>query len=120
MTEIKFSPEQNHALAEIRAWRKRWKTERKQQIFRLFGYAGTGKTTLIEKAAADVAGEVVFATYTGKAASVMRSKGCTDACTLHSLLKNCIGKTGYEGMDLSSDIATTLYRRLAGGSVWTP
>ncbi len=46
------------------------------QVFRLFGYAGTGKTTLARHIAEDVEGEVLFGAYTGKAALVLRSKGC--------------------------------------------
>ena len=45
-------------------------------IFRLFGYAGTGKTTLARHIAEGVDGKVLFAAFTGKAALVMRSKGC--------------------------------------------
>jgi len=54
--------------------------------FRLFGYAGTGKTTLAKHLAAGVEGQVLYAAYTGKAADVMRSAGCDGATTLHSLL----------------------------------
>jgi exodeoxyribonuclease V len=56
------------------------------QVFRLFGYAGTGKTTLARHLAAHVSGIVLFAAYTGKAASVLRDAGCAGASTLHSLL----------------------------------
>jgi exodeoxyribonuclease-5 len=56
------------------------------QLFRLFGYAGTGKSTLARHLADHVEGLVVFAAFTGKAALVMRSKGCTDARTIHSLI----------------------------------
>ena len=45
-------------------------------MFRLFGYAGTGKTTLAKHIAEGVDGKVLFAAFTGKAALVMRSKGC--------------------------------------------
>ena len=55
-------------------------------MFRLFGYAGTGKTTLARRIADDVDGTVVFGAFTGKAASVMRQKGCHDAATIHSLI----------------------------------
>ena len=55
-------------------------------MFRLFGYAGTGKTTLAKKIAEDVDGDVAFAAFTGKAALVMRSKGCKEARTIHSLI----------------------------------
>jgi exodeoxyribonuclease-5 len=56
------------------------------QLFRLFGYAGTGKSTLARHLAENVEGLVVFAAFTGKAALVMRSKGCVDARTIHSLI----------------------------------
>ena len=56
------------------------------QVFRLFGYAGTGKTTLARHFAEHADGEVKFAAFTGKAASVMRGKGCKGASTIHSLI----------------------------------
>ena len=56
------------------------------QVFRLFGYAGTGKTTLARHIADEADGEVKFAAFTGKAASVMRGKGCRGASTIHSLI----------------------------------
>jgi ATP-dependent exoDNAse (exonuclease V) alpha subunit len=77
-----WSAQQDRALREIAAWRR----TRGQQIFRLFGYAGTGKTTLARAAAADVRGTVLFAAFTGKAALVLRSKGCEGASTIHSLI----------------------------------
>ena len=42
-------------------------------MFRLFGYAGTGKTTLARRIAEDVDGTVVYGAFTGKAAQVLRS-----------------------------------------------
>lgn len=56
------------------------------QIYRLFGYAGTGKTTLAKHLASTVAGTVLYACFTGKAALVLRSKGCYGASTIHSLI----------------------------------
>ena len=56
------------------------------QIFRLFGYAGTGKTTLARHVAEGVDGKVLYAAFTGKAAQVMRNKGCAGASTIHSLI----------------------------------
>ena len=52
------------------------------QVFRLFGYAGTGKTTLARHFAEHVDGEVLFAAFTGKAAQVLRSQG-RDQCPHH-------------------------------------
>lgn len=77
-----WSPEQDAALARVAAWLRRGEP----QVFRLFGYAGTGKTTLATHIADDVEGDVVFGAFTGKAALVMRSKGCRDATTIHSLI----------------------------------
>ncbi|MFK5597829.1 ATP-dependent RecD-like DNA helicase [Methylobacterium sp. HMF5984] len=78
-----FAPQQDAALKAIAAWRK---DKGAAQVFRLFGYAGTGKTTLARRIADDVDGSVVFGAFTGKAASVMRQKGCQDAATIHSLI----------------------------------
>ena len=85
MTE--FSPLQDTALGAVAAWLKA-KPGRNgtPQVFRLFGYAGTGKTTLATHIAEDIDGEVEFAAFTGKAASVMRGKGCHGASTIHSLI----------------------------------
>ena len=80
---MKWSPEQDAALQAVSAWAKQ---AGGPQIFRLFGYAGTGKTTLARTIAEDVSGTVAFGAYTGKAALVLRSKGCRDATTLHSLI----------------------------------
>jgi exodeoxyribonuclease-5 len=77
-----WTPQQDAALKSVAAWLK----QGKPQVFRLFGYAGTGKTTLAKKIAEDADGSVVFAAFTGKAALVMRSKGCGGACTIHSLI----------------------------------
>ncbi len=79
-----FTPHQDAALKTASAWLK---TARgRASIFRLFGYAGTGKTTLAKHLAESIDGKVLFAAFTGKAASVMRSKGCHGATTIHSLI----------------------------------
>ena len=85
MTE--FTPHQDEALKAVAQWLKaRPGSNGTPQVFRLFGYAGTGKTTLAKHIAEDVDGEVKFAAFTGKAASVMRGKGCRGASTIHSLI----------------------------------
>jgi ATP-dependent exoDNAse (exonuclease V) alpha subunit len=79
-----FTPHQDAALTAAADW---FKTARRNaSIFRLFGYAGTGKTTLAKHIAEGVDGKVLFAAFTGKAACVMRSKGCYSASTIHSLI----------------------------------
>lgn len=100
--EIKPTDIQSRAIAEI----KDWFTNRSgtQPVFRLFGYAGTGKTTITKYAIADLglsmfrpprrnrAGELdgpipdtFFGAFTGKASYVMRRHG-TPAQTIHSMI----------------------------------
>ncbi|OLP61343.1 ATP-binding protein [Xaviernesmea oryzae] len=79
---MQFAPQQDEALKAV----DRWLKEGRSQLFRLFGYAGTGKTTLARHFAEQVDGEVVFCAFTGKAAQVLRSKGATNAKTIHSLI----------------------------------
>jgi len=79
---MRWSPQQDDALAAVAAWLKRGDAP----VFRLFGYAGTGKTTLARHIAEDIDGDVAFAAYTGKAAHVLRTKGCEGAGTIHSLI----------------------------------
>ena len=76
-----WSPEQDRALKSVR----RWLRERDRQVFRLFGYAGTGKTTLALEAGRSHP-LVTFTAYTGKAAHVMRQIGCEPVSTIHKLI----------------------------------
>ena len=79
---MKFSPQQDAALKAVSDWLKAGHP----QIFRLFGYAGTGKTTLARHFAEHVDGDVQFAAFTGKAAQVLRARGASNARTIHSLI----------------------------------
>ena len=79
---MQLSPQQDEALRDVSKWLK----DGRSPIFRLFGYAGTGKTTLARYFAEHIEGDVQFAAFTGKAAQVLRSKGATNARTLHSLI----------------------------------
>ncbi len=82
-----FTPHQDAALKAVAGWLKAGPGKNgTPPVFRLFGYAGTGKTTLARHIAAGVDGEVKFAAFTGKAALVMRNKGCDGASTIHSLI----------------------------------
>ena len=78
-----WSPQQSRALDAVAEW---FKHPSSPQVFILNGYAGTGKTTLAKHFAQHVPGMVLFAAYTGKAASVLRQMGCPGASTLHSLM----------------------------------
>src|SRR5262245_17981070 len=63
-----FTPHQDAALNAVAAWLKARPGRRDvPPIFRLFGYAGTGKTTLARHVAQDVDGKVLFAAFSGKA-----------------------------------------------------
>jgi len=95
-----FTPSdlQATAIREIKDWFLHRTAD--QQVFRVFGYAGTGKTTLTRHAIDELgldtmaksadgilsgAGGVLYAAFTGKAALVMTRKG-TPASTIHSLI----------------------------------
>ena len=77
-----WSREQQSALDRVGQWLRAGEP----QVFRLFGYAGVGKTTLARHIAEGSQGEAAFAAFTGKAALVMRSKGCVGATTIHALI----------------------------------
>jgi exodeoxyribonuclease-5 len=76
-----WSPQQDRALALVRDWLR----ARDRPVFRLFGYAGTGKTELAREIGANAAG-TTFAAFTGKAAHVMRQGGCAPCSTIHRLI----------------------------------
>src|ERR1700709_478414 len=82
-----FTPHQDDALNAVAAWFKQKPGKHgTPSIFRLFGYAGTGKTTLAKHIADGIDGKVLFAAFTGKAACVMRCKRCRSASTILSLI----------------------------------
>ena len=80
-----LTADQQEAAALIEAWYHHLNT----QIFVLCGYAGTGKTFLVDyvvRALGLVAGEsAAFVAPTGKAASVLIQSG-VPATTVHSLI----------------------------------
>ena len=76
-----------------------WLKQGFPQVFRLFGYAGTGKTTLARHLAENVDGDVLFAAFTGKAALVLRSRGAKGASTIHSLIYRPRGEELVEDED---------------------
>ena len=106
MSAFTPSPTQTAAIRAIKAWFETRTHE--QQVFRLFGYAGSGKSTVL-KFALDELGlsphrgakdggcvpGVVTATFTGKAALVLSRKG-TPARTIHSLIYSVIAATEEE------------------------
>lgn len=91
-TEIDVTPQQQAAVDKITTW---YRDPGASQVFRLFGYAGTGKTTLARHIVAGlgIAPRTLYAAFTGKAAHVLRSKGCEAAQTVHSLIYQPVEKT---------------------------
>jgi len=83
MSNFTPSREQMDAIRAVSTWIK---DPNKKPYFKLFGYAGTGKTTIAKLFAENINGLVLYAAFTGKAAMVLRSKGCKDARTIHSLV----------------------------------
>lgn len=79
-----WSAQQAEALDLVAAWMR----DPSQKVFVLHGYAGTGKTHLARHFAEGF--NARFAAYTGKAALVLRGKGC-NAQTIHSLFYSPIG-----------------------------
>jgi exodeoxyribonuclease-5 len=67
-----WSAQQDAALIAVSQWLK---DKNGPQVFRLFGWAGTGKSTLAVHLAQDIR-SVKYAAFTGKAALVMRKRGC--------------------------------------------
>jgi len=97
---MQWSPQQDEALKAVDAWLK---DKNGPQVFRLFGWAGTGKSTLAVHLAKNV-GSVVFAAFTGKAALVMRRRGCEGASTIHSLIYKYVNdKQGNPQFKLNDD-----------------
>lgn len=102
-----FSPteRQGAGIRQLVAWYKALKFDDdgkllpdQQQVFRVFGYAGTGKTTLTRQAVGELGLNndfVRYAAFTGKAAYVMRKHG-TPAQTIHSLIYTVIEPTDEE------------------------
>ena len=97
-----WSPQQDDALRAVSEWLK---DKNGPQVFRLFGWAGTGKSTLARYLAEGVR-SVKYAAFTGKAALVMRKKGCRGASTIHSLIYTLVSeKDGEEVVWRVTDIA---------------
>jgi len=75
-----LSRQQEEARDAVLKWR-----QSDRQVFKLEGLAGTGKTELATRLGRELPG-VQYASFTGKAASILRQRGADNAVTLHSLL----------------------------------
>lgn len=83
--DIELSQSQHLAVAMAEKWYNDGTVGAGRPIFRLSGYAGTGKTTTIKHLVERLKLSTEFAAYTGKAALVMCKHG-TPAVTIHSLI----------------------------------
>lgn len=113
---MKWSPQQADALDQVHRW---FKDPRKKQVLNFQGVAGTGKTSIARHFAEGVEGAVYFVTYTGKAAHVLRKKGCPEATTIHKLLylpkdrsRNRLRSLERELLSLPDDASEEIIRRL--------
>jgi exodeoxyribonuclease-5 len=80
---LNLSPGQETAIEAI----EKWYHGSNEQIFRMFGPAGTGKTTIARLVPVALGiSKYAFGAFSGKAAQVLRSKGCNPAGTLHSMI----------------------------------
>ena len=102
---MKWSREQGQALTKVGHWLR----DKNSQLFHLFGYAGTGKTTLVQHFAEGVGGLVLFGAYTGKAAHVLKQKGCVGASTIHSMIYQPREKSEAKLRDLEAKLAALLF-----------
>ena len=84
---MELTGQQQEARNKIIEWYTSLEAE-KRQLFLLQGFAGTGKTFLINHIIDDLGllpHEVAYGTFTGKAASILIQKG-RDAATIHRLI----------------------------------
>ena len=83
-SEITLTEEQQKAVELILAWMK---DDLGARSFKLGGYAGTGKTTIIKFIIAELHKQyrIVTCAFTGKACNVLQRKG-VDSQTMHSLM----------------------------------
>ena len=87
------SAQQAEGVAKVVDWYTNDPVAAGQPVFRLFGFAGTGKTSVAQHIVAESGAErVLYAAYTGKAAYVLRTKGAEDASTVHSLIYSPVDK----------------------------
>lgn len=97
---MSWSPQQDAALLKV----KHWLNDSSQQVFHLFGYAGTGKTTLAKEIASYISGLVFFLSYTGKAAYVLQKKGCDGATTIHSAIYQVRDKSKNRLLEIEQEL----------------
>lgn len=103
-----FNPSamQVKAIATIKDWFEN--RTGNQQVAKVFGFAGAGKSTLVKHVIGELGladgSDVLYAAFTGKAALVMTRKG-TPASTIHSLIYRVSEATPAEIERIKEEIA---------------
>ena len=88
MEDIKLTKKQEEGL---RLAIQRFKNNEKYTC--IAGYAGSGKSTLVQYIIKELnipENKIAYCCYTGRAACILKSKGCPGATTAHKLLYNTI------------------------------
>jgi exodeoxyribonuclease-5 len=98
---MELGPQQQKAYDAIVQW-----FEGPDQVFYLGGWAGTGKTSIASRLAADLVGleKTAFAAFTGKAALRLRECGCLGASTLHSWIYRSRAQSNLRIEELKEEI----------------
>lgn len=84
-----WTPQQDVVLRDCTRWVS---AKRGEQVMYVAGFAGTGKSTLAKELVESSKRGWLYAAYSGKAALVMRQKGCHGARTIHSLIYRPAGE----------------------------
>lgn len=106
-----LSDEQERAIATAISWYNKDRLDR--PVFRLFGYAGTGKTTVLNELTHRMGispCEIMYVAPTGRAAAVMQAKGC-DATTVHTAFYTVARTNDAEIMALRDEAEDILRRQ---------
>lgn len=87
---MQYSKDQEEALKKMNTWFLKTQSDpaKVPQVFYLAGWAGTGKTTIVEEFTSSLSEKfkILYGSFTGKAALRMRQVGMKGAGTLHSLI----------------------------------
>lgn len=102
--KMEWSPQQAAGLKKAHDWIK--SKDKSRPVFRIGGWAGTGKSTLADALAAGVDGPVYYAAPTGKAAHILRRKtGSQNVGTIHSFIYRPQQRSETKLIKLKSELA---------------